>query len=199
MALSQAPGASRDEWQHFSSILGLTEDLLPVVSNAQRKISSLSSLKSIGKTPSRLDGQGCVVGIKQWTQIKASAAQVQQWSYVPDYGICIQTRRLRALDVDIDDLGQVDEVCELIARFIPFTYCRRREGSSRVLIPFWCAGPLDKRVIRLPRSAGQIELLADGQQFIAAGTHPDGGRYFWEGGLPGAFPVVPRETLGGLQ
>lgn len=44
-------GASPGEWKHFSEVLGLTDDILPVVCNPNIPISLDSTLKSIGKTP----------------------------------------------------------------------------------------------------------------------------------------------------
>ena len=46
-------GATPDDWLHLDLALGLTADLLPVVSNPGAIISENSTLKAIGKTPSR--------------------------------------------------------------------------------------------------------------------------------------------------
>src|SRR5271154_2425313 len=35
-----------------------------------------------------------------------------------------------------------------------------------------------------------IEILGDGQQLVAAGTHSSGARYQWEGGLPDSIPAL---------
>lgn len=52
-------GATPEEWDHFSRMLGLTGDLLPVVCDPAIPIALSSNLKKIGKTPSilRRDGQ----------------------------------------------------------------------------------------------------------------------------------------------
>jgi hypothetical protein len=193
-------GASQDEWAHFAS-LGLVEDLLPVVSNPNATISPQSTLKTLGKTPSRYNAQHQVVGIKDWTHLRATTPQVRQWSIVGDYGICLQTRRVRALDVDVDDRDEVGRIVDLILGALGPVPMRTRAGSERVLLAFQVAGPLDKRVARLP--AGAVELLGDGQQFVAAGTHLDKkgaatGRYAWAMGLPTAFPVIELEALNAL-
>ena len=51
-----------------------------------------------------------------------------------------------------------------------------------------------KRVLRL--DSGLIELLADGQQFIAHGTHPSGARYEWDwNGHTVDFPATYGRTI----
>lgn len=54
---------------------------------------------------------------------------------------------------------------------------RFRSNSGRLLIPIIAKGAVKKSIIKTPD--GAIEILADGQQFIAAGTHPSGTRYEW--------------------
>ena len=56
-------GASSDDWFYFSTILGLTSDLLPVVSNLEARISPASKIQKVGKTPSRYNREREVVGI----------------------------------------------------------------------------------------------------------------------------------------
>ena len=57
-------GATPQEWAHFDVVLGLTEDLLPVVSNPNAVISPQSKMKGLGKTPSRYNRQREVAGIE---------------------------------------------------------------------------------------------------------------------------------------
>jgi predicted P-loop ATPase len=169
-------GASADEWARYSLEYGWTEDLLPVVCNPHATISPLSVLKKIGKTPSRYNGSGQVVGIKDWTQFKATHADIADWSRREDYGICLQTRTIRAIDIDIEETAEVAAIVELAQRHLGgTTMLRSRAGSQRVLLLLRMPGSLEKRVIR--RASGIIELLADGQQCVIAGTHPSGGRY----------------------
>lgn len=42
---------------------------------------------------------------------------------------------------------------------------------------------------------GIIELLANGQQFVACGTHSSGARIEWDGGLPDEPPAITGEQL----
>lgn len=189
-------GATVDEWRHFSGALGLESDLLPVVSNPNAVISERSKLRDLGKTPSRYDKAGLVVGIPQWTQHVATDGDVRRWSAHSDLGICLQTRVVRGLDIDIADPVASRKVVEFISAVMPLPM-RRRPNSGKCLLAFRMPGDFAKRVIRTEH--GIIEFLATGQQFIAVGTHPSGARYEWvdpDGviDLPGEIPeVTPAE------
>ena len=65
-------GAPPQCWDHFDLVLGLTEDLLPVVSNLEATIDPKSKMKELGKTPSRYNAQRNAVGIPEWTMASAS-------------------------------------------------------------------------------------------------------------------------------
>lgn len=174
-------GASAAEWQHNSDTIGLTSDLLPVVSNPRAVKSPASSLKTLGKTPSRYNAHRHVVGFSRWTEHIATAADIEAWSAEPDYGICVQTRRIRGIDIDIEDQGKALEVAFCVLRSLATSAAklpvRFRSNSGRLLIPIEVNGAARKSILRT--SHGAIEFLADGQQFIAAGTHPSGERYQW--------------------
>ena len=189
-------GASPEDWHLFSERLGLTEDLLPVVQNTQAHISPASTLKAVGKTPSRYNDRRQVVGIQDWTKLRAEATHVHKWAVEPDYGICIQTRRVRVLDVDVEDPKLAQNLKRVIAAILPDVPFRTRANSARFLVAFRLDGAYQKRILRSEK--GIIEFLADGQQFVAAGTHPSGARYLWSPEVP-RFPEVSADTLARLM
>lgn len=185
----RAWGASPQEWVHFADTLELCEDLLPVVSNPNAVISPNSKMRRLGKTPSRYNYQHEVVGIPNWAAMKAKDSQVARWMGNADYGICIQTRRIRALDIDIPDPVAARRVREFIELTDPGMAVRMRADTGKLLMAFRMEGLFAKRVIRTKH--GAIEFLATGQQFIAVGHHVDSGtRYEWEDGLPERFPEM---------
>lgn len=184
-------GATPDDWTALMA-LGLTTDLLPVVSRPDATISPNSSMQSLGKTPSRYDGSGHVVGIPRWTQLLTQERAVARWSTQPDLGICIQTRRVRAIDIDIGDPARAAEVQELIGLVFDLP-ARRRSNSGKCLLVFDMPGSFNKRVIKTPD--GIIEFLAGGQQFIACGTHTSGARYKWDSGLPAVIPTMDPDEF----
>jgi len=195
-------GASPEEWAHFDLVLGLTEDLLPVVSNPQAVISPLSKMKGLGKTPSIYNPSRKVAGIPEWTTKRASGAEVDRWAKEGDYGLCLQTRGVRALDIDIDDAALAARVAERFAALVGAELpTRSRQNSGKRLLAFHVRSAsggsgedasadagMGKRSFRL--DGGLVEFLADGQQFVALGTHPSGSRYAWAGGLPDEFPSI---------
>lgn len=194
MPIEEQYGASADDWAHFDLALGLTEDLLPVVSNPKATISPNSKMKGLGKTPSQYNSAGDVVGLAKWTERVSTGADIDRWSAQGDYGICIQTRRIRAIDIDVDGNDHmVDMMLTEIAELVGRLPTRWRADSSKILLAFEYEGELYKRV--LPVGNERIELLATGQQFIAIGTHPKGMRYQWAGGLPRSFPVLTLEQV----
>lgn len=191
-------GATAADWQHFAVTLGLRADLVPVVANPDAPFSKHSTLKEKGKTPSEYTRDRKIAGIPKWTSHEASAAQINQWAGDPDLGICVITRSMRAIDVDVVDHALATRVREIIEAFLfaeelPDPALRTRADSSKFLMPIWLLGTYPKRTIRTVH--GIIEFLGNGQQFVAMSTHPCGQRYEWNGpgGLP-AVDAVPRLT-----
>jgi hypothetical protein len=189
MASLPAYGASPDDWTHFDLVLGLGSDLLPVVSNPGAVISPDSKMKELGKTPSRYNPKGQAVGIPGWTDHQASDADLTRWAKDDDLGICLQTRTVRGLDIDVPERELARSIEnfteEYLQRKLP---TRMRGNSGKVLLGFTLAGELPKR--KMVVEGGIVEFLATGQQFVAVGTHPSGARYEWLGGLPDAFPEL---------
>ncbi len=84
-------GATEIEWFHFDTMLGFGQDLLPVVANQNAKISKGSSIKTLGKVPSRYNGRGEVSGFVDWGNHRATYAEIRAWSRQPDYGLKLRT------------------------------------------------------------------------------------------------------------
>ena len=193
-------GALLQEWDHLSLGLGLTADLLPVVSNPNALISPDSRMQGLGKTPSRYNRNHKVAGIAGWTQHVSTPEEVSAWSKEPDYGICVQTRTVRAIDIDVEDADVVQDILNHILQgdALPM---RIRPNSSKCLLVFQYAGELPKRILRLEK--GIIELLGSGQQFVACGTHTSGVKYEWitpegEAGLPESIPSLSLKEIDAL-
>lgn len=187
-------GATPDEWAHLDIVLGLTADLLPVVSNRDAVISPNSSLKEKGKVPSVYNAQHHVVGLPNWTQKQSTPQEVYNWSQHPDYGICIQTRHVRAIDVDVADAAQAAKLSAALQHLnLPMRY---RSNSGKFLLIFQLDGAHAKR--KMVVDGGIIEFLANGQQFVAVGTHPSGVPYQWRGGLPNDIPALTPDQFNTL-
>ena len=192
-------GASPEAWDHFASTLGLVRDLLPVVSNPDAQISERSKMKSKGKTPSIYNQHGRVAGLKDWTEIVASPTAVDQWKAQPDYGICVQTRNVRAIDIDVPDREKSELIRAAVVKSLGTELpIRWRSDSGKQLLVFEMQDgePWPKRTVKV--DGGIVEWLGDGQQFVAVGRHPDGELYKWGGeksrrGRPHEIPAIERK------
>jgi len=186
-------GATSADWAHFAVMLGLTADLLPVVSNQDAVIDPASSMKGLGKTPSRYNGSRRAVGFSKWTQYQATDADITKWMREQDYGICLQTREVRALDIDDEELA--GKISEFIVgqHVLPERF---RENSRKCLFAFRLEGDFTKR--KFKTASGIVEFLANGQQFVACGTHTSGSRYEWFNGLPDGIPELTAEQFEAL-
>lgn len=189
-------GASPGAWDHFDLILGLGEDLLPVAADPNAGISPTSSLTSCGKVPSVYNGRGQIVGMAKWTEHHSTSEEITRWSQNPELGICIQTRRVRAIDVDISDPDEAESVYGVLCGMDASFPLRTRSDSSKFLVLLDCAGELPKR--RFKTEHGVIEFLGTGQQCVLDSTHPSGARYDWPLGWPTAIPVMTVEELDAL-
>lgn len=191
-------GGTPDEWFHFDLVLGMTDRLLPVVSNLHAELSPNSKLsRDFGKTPSRYNAQRKVVGIPDWANYVVTENDFTRWSNETDYGICVRTGDgLVALDCDINDAGMQEIVRDTILSCLGELPPRRwRADSHKCLYLLAVDGDYRKRGHRLEGEKKQIELLAKGQQFVACGTHPAGERIQWDGGLPGEPLKITPEQL----
>lgn len=189
-------GAAPGDWAHFSHTLGLTRDLLPVVSDPNAKISEYSKVKDPGKTPSDYNRRGEMRGLPNWTSYIANNGDISKWAGDNRLGICLQTREIRAIDVDIEDLTEADAVEAFLLDRLGFAYpYRRRPNSSKFLVVFRMPGDFKKRrfLTKTPKSA--VEFLATGQQCVISGFHKSGARYEWDGGLPTEIPELEVEEF----
>lgn len=190
-------GASPEEWAHWVLELGLTRDLLPVVCQPGLPISPTSKLTSYGKVPSRLTRDGHVIGFPAWTSHLTTDAEVSAWMQDDRLGICLQTREIRALDLDLSDVTAIQRAIDCTRMDGIAMPIRARANSPRCLLLFRLPGAYPKQV--LPTASGVIELLATGQQCLVAGTHKDGARYTWRGGLPTSIPTLTDAQLRLIQ
>lgn len=203
MTTEQHWGANSEDWFHLT-LLDLTADLLPVVSNPHAEIDPPildekgkqiggSRLKEIGKVPSLYNDKRKVSGIARWPLKQSSTYDVDAWSQEPDYGICLQARTIRAFDIDVPDTTEAnkirDEITSFLGKSLPLRF---RKNSGKCLLAFRLKGEFAKR--KMDVAGGIVEFLANGQQFIAYGTHPSGARYEWIN-ESGDFPEITEQEL----
>lgn len=190
-------GATPDEWFHFDLVLGRTDQLLPVVCNPGATISPNSKLKMLGKTPSLYNRDRLATGIKDWTEHVVTERDFARWSNERDYGICVRTGHgWLALDCDSEDEDIQADIHKTLVQLLGELPPRRwRANSNKCLYLLAVDGDFRKRIHRLAGDMGIIELLANGQQFVACGTHSSGSRIEWDGGLPDEPPAITADQL----
>ena len=190
-------GATADGWAWLTMVADHTEDLLPVVSNPKATISTNSTIKKLGKVPSVYNCHGEVVGIPDWTAKVTTDADIAAWSQQPDYGICMQTRVVRALDVDVPDIKQASAIRSFISGHLAKELPERtRTNSGKFLLAFTLPGDLGKRSMKI--DGGVIEFLGTGNQFVVLGRHQSGVHYHWTSGFTPEFPALSKDQFEAL-
>lgn len=188
-------GASPGEWDAVIAA-GLLEQMLPVVQNPGLPRSPASALKTVGKVPSQLNAYGEVVGVPQWTKHVTTAEEVAKWRRNLDIGISIRLgAHMAAIDCDVDDKTVAEGILAIARRYFgDDAPIRVRADSPRWLMPIRTVGfTTAKR--RYTLKCGDVpEILGDGCQFVACGTHPRGCRYRWIGNIKD-MPSVTSETF----
>ena len=143
------------------------------------------------------------VFLEEWpTKLEVPQEEVRDWSRThPEWrNTGILTRTTPAVDVDISHPEAAETVATTIRDwFDGHGIILERFGSPpKRAIPFRTKEPFKKMVVRFEDPATgrihKIEILGDGQQFIAAGIHPDTRQeYSWRGN--DAPWTVPRSDL----
>jgi hypothetical protein len=127
---------------------------------------------------------------KGWPQMHADAAQVRQWysNGSANDGIGVLARYTPAIDVDILDPTAAQEMSDLIDEIFPGETLMMRVGRApKFLIPFRSDDPFKKltsNVYTDGTNDHKVEILGDGQQWVAYHVHPETGLpYTWFDGL----------------
>jgi hypothetical protein len=132
--------------------------------------------------------------------------------YLPRHGACgtgILTRNCPAVDLDIRNREIVRVLISLAEEELgptPF----RMGAPPKVILPFSTCEPFEKIIGRwwaMPGddyraegyAAHRIEILCDGQQFVAYAQHPRGTFYRWRRGEPIATPLDGLPPITGAE
>lgn len=182
-------------------LLGLGDELLPVVPDEHATPAEFSKVKAFGKIPSEYTYDGKAYGIAKWQSKEITPAEIARWSADRRYSMCVRTSAIRAIDVDLSDAELGKAADSLIAGKLGIMLPRRtRPNSCKFLLAFRLEGEHKKRIIDTGRKdekgkPQRIEFLANGQQFVAAGSHPSGAPYEWDFGLPDDFPTLTLDQF----
>ena len=140
--------------------------------------------------------RGCKapIGITGWTNIEADLNQLGQWASAGFEGVGILTKNNPGIDIDIMD----EDVSKTMIRKVHDKYpggLERIGKSPKTLIAYRTTTPFKKvRSCTYEDQFGDqhaVEILGDGQQYVAYAEHPDTLRpYSWHGDGNGTGPGV---------
>lgn len=169
-------------------------------------------LKSVGFSP--IPVMGKVPVQTEWqTKLNVSAEEIHGWEReFPDVkNTGLLTRTMPTLDVDILDPAAATVIEKLIRQRIgKHGFILKRVGlAPKFAIPFRADVPF-KKIERkfLPADVTdddddkieKLEFLADGQQVVAFGIHPDtGAGYTWSGGQPGKVKLADLPPINAVE
>jgi hypothetical protein len=123
---------------------------------------------------------------KDWQDIRSDKRHVEKWASngYAHGNIGMLTRRNPGIDLDILDAEFVKEMQRVVERIVgsPLPMLMRIGRAPKRLLLFCTAEPFPKITSPFFMSPDgekhRIEVLGDGQQFIAFGIHPDTGKEF---------------------
>jgi hypothetical protein len=164
---------------------GYTSELLPI-GPPGAPLSPASKIKPemVGKIPMVRGANGLWCGYGGWTRKSSTVEKLKTWS-LDGAGVGFKTERYPALDIDCDDSALSDSIEAKAREILGPAPVRFRARSARRLMLYRLAEaeePFRKRRRDWTDAAGAlhaVELLGAGQQFVAEGPHPKGGRYEW--------------------
>lgn len=193
-------GATLDDWSHFDFVLGLGANLLPCVpaSPGVKVLEGSALAGKVGKIPSMFNARGEAHGLLAWQKREIMPSEVQEWQNDRRLNMCVRTGPISgiyAFDIDIE--GARASEAEGFLDILGTLPIRSRANSAKRLLVFRMEESCKKRKIKLnddPRGPA-IELLADGQQFVACGTHSSGVSYQWLPELPSSIPTITLAQL----
>jgi hypothetical protein len=146
------------------------------------------------KRPGRWDGEKWGE-LSRWTEMNAQQVHVDLWSKWPGCGIGILTGEVVAIDIDILDESIAVAIGEVFQKKLGRTDLIRIGKSPKALYLYRTLEPFTKI------SLHPIEVLGQGQQFVAYATHPETGKpYSWPLESPHqmpveSLPIVTREQV----
>jgi len=133
-------------------------------------------------------------GIREWTQINADLNQLGQWASAGFEGVGVLTRDNPGIDLDILDADVCNTMIKKVLEKHPGGLIRIGK-APKTLIACRTTTPFKKvRSCTYEDNFGDqhaVEILGDGQQYVAYAEHPDTLRpYVWIGDSNGAGPGI---------
>ena len=123
--------------------------------------------------------------IQKWSELEASEDLIKQWMKPnAESGIGINCRFTPAIDIDCFDISIIEHMEEYIANLLDADLSIRQGNAPKILIMCRTTEPFTKiqsdTYSDEDERSNKLEILGDGQQFVAYHTHPDTNKpYRW--------------------
>lgn len=134
-----------------------------------------------GKCPGTRTGSGTWARLPRWTEVRASDSDAREWE-ASGANVGVLARGLLCVDIDVDDVALAGELRALTRKVLGPAPARTGK-PPRSLLLYRCRDNERKATVSFVHEGvkHQIEILGDGQQFVADGIHPGTGRaYAWD-------------------
>jgi hypothetical protein len=112
-----------------------------------------------------------------WQEVKLNLDTIRTWGDARpgELSTGIRTRFAPSFDIDIRDADMADQIQQVLLNLLPQGTILKRTGQApKRLIPCRCTTPFDKISVHfksLDNVLHGIDVLCDGQQFVAEGIH----------------------------
>ena len=137
--------------------------------------SSRIAPEAMGKAPGRLNQQGQWGGY-DWQRHQATEEDVAKWDH-DRANIGIKGSTFPAFDIDVDNPEMAALISNLIQKKLGLCIMRSSR-PPRLLLAYQAAvpGEITRHRLRFHYEGEEhmVELLGDGQQWVASGLHPSG-------------------------
>ena len=165
-------------------------------------ISDQITLLKNGYEPLPIQGRTKRPGYLSWTSVEITEDWLRDVRREkPDHtSTGLRTGRLVGVDIDLIDEDHTRILIEAVQQHLGVSVYRRK-GSKGMMLCYRNATPISKIAVKGRTSPEAevktlIEVLGDGQQFVAYGVHPNGCRYSWIADFDGCDPLgTPLEQL----
>ena len=128
--------------------------------------------------------RGKIPVLNDWQKVLIDADTISSWDLYPHArNTGIRTHYVPAIDIDVYDTEIAQRIKIAILELLPTgaPILERTGQAPKVLIPCQCRTPFDKTTTGVFGDGHKVEVLCDGQQFIADGIHPGTGQpYLWK-------------------
>ena len=140
-------------------------------------------------------------GVGAWQTLRSSEDSIDQWmrQWPHMTGVGILAKRTVGVDIDVLDASIADELSRFVQNRLGPVPARVGK-APKLLLPYRCEAPFSKsaRTFRAPDGTEhKVEILGDGQQFVASHIHPSTGEpyrwYYPDGRIAEALDLARRD------